>query len=254
MSLFAFARAAAKRWPTAVALRSQAESLVMTFAELERAATGMGAVLANRVAPDQVLLSDLGNNSTNLVLQLACSRVGVSYGTAKNAKALASLTEALDVGGAVYADGASHLADVPNALSAADLLRDAAAFADASFEPRGPADAHAFFNSTSPLANGELEALAADAAKHLALTPEDTACISITLSHAFGVGSAAAACLSAGATICLPNVDGIVGCGVPSDRAAATLHALEGEGCTVLYADTHTLKALPADAHLPKLR
>ena len=44
------------------------------------------------------------------------------------------------------------------------------------------------------------------------------------------------------------------GCGVPSERAAATMLALEADACTVLYADTHTLKALPADAALPALR
>ena len=89
--------------------------------------------------------------------------------------------------------------------------------------------------------------------RHLELTPSDTACVSITLSHAFGIGSAAAACLASGACISLPNVDGLHGCGVPSDRAAATLLALE-DGATVLYADTHTLKALPSDVNLPQLR
>ena len=86
--------------------------------------------------------------------------------------------------------------------------------------------------------------------RHLELTPSDTACVSITLSHAFGIGSAAAACLASGACISLPNVDGLHGCGVPSDRAAATLLALE-DGATVLYADTHTLKALPEEVNLP---
>ena len=43
----------------------------------------------------------------------------------------------------------------------------------------------------------------------------------------------------------LPAVGGIQGCGVPSERAAATFDALETEKCTLLFADTHTLKALP---------
>jgi len=117
----------------------------------------------------------------------------------------------------------------------------------------GANDNHAFYNSTSPLTNDAIDELAEDAIRHLELTPADTACVSITLSHAFGIGSAAAACLSSGACISLPNVDGLHGCGVPSDRAAATLLALE-DGATVLYADTHTLKALPSDVNLPQLR
>lgn len=40
---------------------------------------------------------------------------------------------------------------------------------------------------------------------------------------------------------------------MPSDRAAATLLALQ-DGATVLVADTHTLKALPEDAVIPSLR
>ena len=44
------------------------------------------------------------------------------------------------------------------------------------------------------------------------------------------------------------------GCGVPSERAAATMLALEADACTVLYADTHTLKALPEEVNLPQLR
>ena len=43
----------------------------------------------------------------------------------------------------------------------------------------------------------------------------------------------------------LPAVGGIQGCGVPSERAAATFEVLESERCTLLFADTHTLQALP---------
>ena len=45
----------------------------------------------------------------------------------------------------------------------------------------------------------------------------------------------------------LPAVGGIRGCGVPSQRAEATLQTIAGEQCSILFADTHTLKALPAD-------
>ena len=137
-------------------------------------------------------------------------------------------------------------------LPAADLQQESLGREGESVSG-GANENHAFYNSTSPLTNDTIDELAEDAVRHLELTPSDTACVSITLSHAFGIGSAAAACLSSGARISLPNVDGLHGCGVPSDRAAATLLALE-DGATVLYADTHTLKALPADAALPALR
>jgi len=62
---------------------------------------------------------------------------------------------------------------------------------------------------------------------------------------AFGMGSAVSSALMMGATIALPAVGGIRGCGVPSERAEATLEVLKEEKCTLLFADTHTLKALP---------
>ena len=256
MALYRLAQAAAKRWPTAVALRSQTEALTIDFGTLERRAAATAAVLQSKgLEAGQVLISDLQNTSQNLVVQLACSSLGVAYGTAKNEKALAKLTSTLDVGGILCTDAPNdgHMAHgVSLILPAADLHQESMGREGESVSG-GANENHAFYNSTSPLTNDTIDALAEDAVRHLELTPSDTACVSITLSHAFGIGSAAAACLSSGACISLPNVDGLHGCGVPSDRAAATLLALE-DGATVLYADTHTLKALPEEVNLPQLR
>ena len=252
MALYSLAKAAAGRWPSAVAVRSQSEKLVVTFGALERQASATAVALSGRgFEAGQVLICDLQNVAQNLVLQLACSKLGVSYATAKKS---ADMYEALDVGGVVYKDDASHLkASKLPALSAADLLVETVQ-ADGEDVAGGSNPNHAYFNSTSPLTNDEVMSLAEDAATHLELSHLDTACVSITLCHAFGIGSAAAACLATGATLSLPNVDGITGCGVPSERAAATLLALETDDCTILYADTHTLKALPEDCALPSLR
>lgn len=255
MALYSLAQAAARRWPKSVALRSQAERLVLDFATLERQAAATAVVLSGRgFEAGQTLVCDLQNVSQNVVLQLACSAIGVSYGTAKNDKTLAQLKDVLDVGGVVYKDDSSALkeAGLPG-LSAADLIREASAKMGEDAVGGSSAN-HAFYNSASPLTNDQVMSLAADAAKHLELSASDTACISITLCHSFGIGTGTAACLSAGAAVSLPNVDGITGCGVPSERAAATMLALASDECTVLYADTHTLKALPSSAVLPKLR
>lgn len=251
MALFRLLERGAARWPAAT-LRSQPEGLVLSFGYLERHAAATAAALRDRgYRGGEALVSDLGNVSRNIVLQLACSRLGVAYATAKNGKALAALTAAVDVRGAVVAGGA----DAPDGLAA---IRADDLFAEADRrlgdDARGDGDVHAYFNSTSPLANDAVDALAADAARHLELSDADTACVSVTLCHAFGAASAVAASFSAGASVALPNVDGIAGCGVPSERAAATLACLEQDACTVLFADTHTLKALPFDADLPALR
>ena len=57
-------------------------------------------------------------------------------------------------------------------------------------------------------------------------------------------GSAVCSALAAQAAVVLPAVGGIRGCGVPSERAEATLSVLAGERCTVLFADTHVVKNL----------
>ena len=79
MALYRLAQAAAKRWPTAVALRSQTEALTLDFGTLERRAAATAAVLQSKgLEAGQVLVSDLQNTSQNLVVQLACSSLGVA--------------------------------------------------------------------------------------------------------------------------------------------------------------------------------
>ena len=61
-----------ERWltslPGAVALRSQSEHLVMSFAALEREANAMAVVLSTKYAPGTALVSDLQNVAQNVVL------------------------------------------------------------------------------------------------------------------------------------------------------------------------------------------
>lgn len=113
---------------------------------------------------------------------------------------------------------------------------------------------HAFYNSSTPYTNRQALAHGRDAAQQLSMTGDDVVCVAITLGHAFGMGSAVTAALLSGATIHLPAVGGLFGCGVPSERAVATQHALEHDGCTLLFADTHTLKALSSPTQPLALR
>ena len=202
---------------------------------------------------------DLPNVAENLVLQLACSRLGVAFATAKDAKVLAKLQDAgLDVLGAVTADEGGFLAgaDLEAHIDEAELaalmdteLDPAVALADLAVGDEAEAaagDAHAYFNSPSALTNADLLAQGADAAAQLGLTEDDKVCVSITLCHGFGIGSACAGAFMAGAAVVLPAVGGIRGCGKPAQRAEATLQTLADEQCSILFADTHTLKALPA--------
>jgi len=104
---------------------------------------------------------------------------------------------------------------------------------------------HGFYNTTTPYTNQQALRHGQETMEQLDMTENDIVCVSITLCHAFGMGSSVCAALQSGAAIALPSVGGIQGCGVTSQRAAATLDVLQSEQCTLLMADTHTLKAMP---------
>jgi hypothetical protein len=105
---------------------------------------------------------------------------------------------------------------------------------------------HAYYTSTTPCTNQQALEQGEEAAWELSL---DVVCVSVTLCHAFDIGSAVSSTWTRGAAVALPAVCGIKGCGVPSERAAATLEGLEREKSTLLFVDTHTLKALPDQPH-----
>eukprot|EP01045_Picozoa_sp_COSAG04_P028263 COSAG04_NODE_4343_length_2147_cov_5.434082_1_plen_256_part_00 len=93
-----------------------------------------------------------------------------------------------------------------------------------------------FYNSLKGASQAALLEVGYAAAAELELSAADSVCLPITLSHSFGFGSGVLAAFGSGASLVLP---------APTPSAEGTLQALE-EGCTVLYADTHTLKALMA--------
>jgi len=247
----------ARRAPRSVALASPFQP--GRFASLDygalsdtsaRLAAALNARFDGRARPGSMIVSDLPNVAENLVLQLACSRLGVAIATAKDAKVLAKLDDAdASILGAVTADPDGFLAGAP--LEAHIDDDELSALLDATASPAADepvlADAHAYFNSPTPLTNAAILAQGADAAANLGITEDDRVCVSITLCHAFGIGSACAGAFLSGAAVVLPAVGGIRGCGVPSQRAEATRQTLADEQCTLLFADTHTLKALPAD-------
>ncbi len=230
----------------------------LTYDDFRRKTTGLAGFLnAYGFERKDVLVSDLPNVTENLILQIACNRLGITYATVKNLEGMAKLPK---VRGAVSAVGIGFLAEtnLPLPYLSGEFLVDLVhnggldefQFEDDEQDGSDPAAMmvpHAFYNNVSPFTNEEALRLGKDAAWELAMSEEDVMCISITLCHAFGMGSAVSSAIQTGCTIVLPAVGGIQGCGVPSQRAQATLDVLESEKCTLLFADTHTLKALPDD-------
>jgi len=206
-------------------------------------------------APGDVVATDLASCAENLLLQLAASNLGLSVLTLKDDKGMGKLGADLRVRGAVMTGPGSFLAEaslplpslfVEDAPAGVRLLADASTFgeeisvpaADDGSVPLG------YYSSASPTTNAMAIEAGASSRGKLAMTEQDVVLVSITLNHVFGIGSAVSAALLSGAAVVLPDASGVVGCGSPSQRAAKTLEYLDALGCTLLYADTHTLKAL----------
>ena len=243
----------ATKYPNRLALLSHFQSPnSYTYAHLQHTTNALAGFLSTYgYQKHDLLISDLPNTSENLLLQMACNRIGVYYGTAKS---IENMAEYPKVKGAVCANSSGFLAEtnLPVPYLGGEYLVDLihnGGLEDYSLEEfddeNEEGTAHAFYNSTTPYTNKSALEQGRMAADELTMTENDVVCISITLCHPFGIGSGVCSALHRGACIVLPAVGGIQGCGVPSERARATLDVLESEKCTLLFADSHTLKALP---------
>lgn len=206
-----------------------------------------------------VVMTDLPNVAEGLLLQLACSRLGAAVATAKGPDKLH-----VEFQCRVVANRESWLANevynVPMIVAGETLMEEMLHVGgdidnplDDDSDEYAPERPLGFFGSAKALTQGSAVHQGQDMKTHLAMTENDRSCVSITLYHAFGIGSGCSSSLLSCGTIVLPAVGGLHGCGVPSQRASATLKTLESEKCTLLFADTHTLKALNDESLAPEL-
>lgn len=259
------AAAVAARKPSSLALLAPQQSVAWTYEELDVKARCLASGLEDLgYKAGSVAISDVPNIAENLLLQLALSHIGAAIATPpKDADALESLRAKFDVRGVICKDGAEppanaeplHALALPTVyLEAADGLRPAAgsvSFAELieHCPPRGAAPAASASSALgiyggAALTQGNALTLGAEAAAKLALVPDDRVCCSVTLMHAFGIGSAIGSALHAGAAVVLPAVGGIRGCGDPKQRASATLEVLASTKTSVMFGDSHTLRSL----------
>lgn len=253
--------AAATRAPSRLALISPFQKQQYTYEQLVSDTNAMAGFLSlYGFEKKDLLVSDLPNTTENLLVQLACNRLGVAYATAKD---LDGMSKHPKIKGAICTDPSSGFlsqVSLPLPTLFGDFVENLAHEGGLDQFRQETADAgdqtapHAFYNSTTPFTNEEALKLGEEAAFQLAVYEEDVVCVSVTLCHAFGMGSAVSSALMMGAAIVLPAVGGLHGCGVPSERAAGTLEVLKEEKCTLMFADTHTLKALPEPPHDLHLR
>jgi acyl-coenzyme A synthetase/AMP-(fatty) acid ligase len=205
-----------------------------------------------------VVATDLPNVAEGIMLHLACARLGAALAMAKNADMLNNSIPAV-IRCVVTPEQDSWLSNqslaAPPILAGGDEMNSMLnrvheddSSLDTDDDEQASERAVGYFNSSKPLTHGSALLLGQDMKRHFNMTQDDRVCVSIMLYHAFGIGSACSSALLSGAAIVLPAVGGLRGCGVPSQRAQVTLNTLVSEKCTLLFTDTHTLKALHDDS------
>ena len=252
--------------PSRLALLAPQQGVEMLYEELDMKARCLASGLEDiGYRPGTVAICDVPNVVENIMIQLALSHIGATIATPpKDAAALDALTAVHDVRGVICVDGASPplAAPLPSTplptvhLDVAEGVRPAAGSVEfgeliAHCPPRGgpPAatgDSILGVFGGAALKQAAARDLGAAAAVKLGVVPDDRVCCSVTLMHAFGVGSAVCSALVSGASVVLPAVGGIRGCGDPKQRASVTAEVLASSQATVLFGDTHTLRAMRA--------
>ena len=245
----------------ALALLAPQQGISYTYGELDEKARCLASGLEDvGYKSGSVAISDIPNVAENLLLQIALSHLGAAVCTPpKDDAMLASLGEKFDIKGVICVDGSAPPLSKPDALplvylGLADGCRPTAGSVEfgqllAHCPPRGstpastPANVLGIYGG-APLTHATALELGHAAAMQLGISPADRVCCSVTLMHAFGIGSAVSSALVSGASVVLPAVGGIKGCGDPNQRAAVTLEVLGSTQASVLFGDSHTLKAL----------
>ena len=247
--------------PTNTAIRWTYEDLQARVVGLSRGLQEhSGVVRGDRVA------TDLPNVAEGLVLHLACARLGAALVTAKKSAILRTIPGTIKCA-VVVAPALGSEEDIDEEIAPWSLAReefraphifagseemDAMLNLGLSEESEldDDKDAHSskrplgYFGSANALTHGSALKQGREIRDYLGMNDEDRSCVSVTLYHAFGIGSACSSSLLAGSAVVLPAVGGLQGCGIPSQRAEVTLKTLIGEQCSLLFADTHTLNVL----------
>ena len=253
--------------PSNLALLAPQQEIAWTYEELDLKARQLASGLEDLgYKPGCVVISDIPNVAENLLLQCALAHIGASIMTPpKDVDALAALCAKHNIKGVICVDGATPPLSSPIKqplpaihLDVTEGLRPAQGsvpFGEllAHCPPRGATPAASedsvlgVFGGSSLTQSAGLS-LGASAASKLMLSADDRVCCSVTLMHAFGIGSSVCSAFSSGAAVVLPAVGGIRGCGDPKQRASVTAEVLASTSATVLFGDTHTLRAMRAQA------
>lgn len=239
--------------PESIALLAPRQNIEWTYGDLSNRVGRLAGNLSRLgYRNGDVIATDLASCAENLLLQLAASHIGIAVVTLKGPEVCQKLRAELPVRGAVAENADSFLMSqsVPFTAPTVTVARGKMTLCDmyeqrcgrpVAFQGDAPLG---YYGSASPVLNSTILSTGAAAQQQLGMKDTDVVLVSITLNHLFGIGSAVSAALQSGAAIVLPDASGVTGCGSPTQRAEATIDYLDSLKCSLLFADTHTLKAL----------
>ena len=284
----------AQQTPLQVALQTRRSALAakttakipdkFTYQELSHTSQALAGFLsAYGYERKDVLVCDLPATAENLLVQLACNRLGVHVATVPSLEHLAKFPR---VKGAVTAKATGFLAEtnLPLPYLDGDFLLDflyhGSTLQDFGMEVQDAGDVrngiHSFYHSPQrPLSNQQALELGLQAADAVDMQAVDIVCLAGSLNHPFGQASTMCAVWQRGATLVLPGSATTVVSGrshgndddvtlenpqgqvqEQQDEAyAAIFAALRDFQCSLLFCDAPaTLEALPAEPEKLKLR
>jgi hypothetical protein len=189
----------------------------------------LGARLENS---EQLLGADVETAKTaELLAEVKCRGTIVHHRDAAVAGAMIGQHEPIAVGGGDIKDPVVHY----------DILIEAFRGKDAP-EPTKEQSSY-YFSTTRAATDAALVSNGAAAASALRIATSDVTCVSVPLAHPMGFGFGVLSAFQGKSAIVLPSLEG------GTEAAAAnTAQAMSSEKCTLLLADSHVLKALPAAA------
>ena len=215
----------------ALALLVPQRAVAWTYADLDVKARRLASGLQGSGYGLQSIAfaADANSPEDTLLLQIAAAHVGAAVATPPTSdSALRSLSAKYDVRGTVCSEQIADFVErcEPRELApVADETTCAGVFGGAA------------------ITHDTVMRLGRSAQAKLQITGADVVCCASTLLHSFGIGSAVASTLGAGACVVLPAPEGAPPTG-HGDAASATLDALAATRSTLLFADTGTLEAM----------
>jgi acyl-CoA synthetase (AMP-forming)/AMP-acid ligase II len=235
------------------ALVSPSQGIRWTYEDLAGKVRGLSRGLQDRgIGEEDVVVTDMPSVAETLLLYLACSRIGAALSMARSPNALKALPEArLAVSTSITSLISQQRYPALPLFVDSNEMKTMLAM---DHEDDSPLDDDTnelaalhvigYFGDSAKITNEEALDQGNRARRYLKMTESDVSFVPVSLFSEFGIGTACTSTILSGASIVLPAVGGLIGCGDPMMRARETVKIMFEEKCTLLFADGSTMKIM----------